>query len=608
MDTFSQTSQASQDTQTGTHDTQASQTSQDTQKGTHDTQASQGDTPKYTLTENGAVALDTSGSHIVDYFMMYSRTLSKEQNYQYIEKCWTIDPKKTVAIIFNGRDRLKGKKEKTVSNQAMLWLRDNKPYTYMNNIMTYVNNYGRWKDLLYICYENEGDGIINKNYELTLFADKLREDITSLKISELVAEADAATGTDAAEDTKVARKVARKVDSVSLCAKWAPSENDRNDSRKQFAKKIATILYDKDDTKKMEKYRKEYLVPLRKKIAIVESLMCNNEWDKINYEGVPGVASRKLHMAFNKHDSKRYCEYLAKVRKGDAKINVTGILPHELANYYVNLRNTHEYVDDEAVDEDANAANAYKENETIELQWRTIVNDVKSCGILGNSLAIIDLSGSMFSASNGSIPAQVAISLGIITSQCCNGMFKNKFITFSAEPELVSLIPDDLYKEYADRGEEPSLYTCFNSLMKVDYGYNTDFVKSCDMVIKYGKDNNISDEDMPRKLFIFTDMQFDEATTGEEGRGCVETLYKTIKKRFVAAGYTPPKFIFWNLNSSHKESFPVNCKTEGVAMISGFSEQLLKIFMTYDEFKPELIVEEILAPYLKDIFIDDSEL
>jgi hypothetical protein len=259
--------------------------------------------------------------------------------------------------------------------------------------------------------------MIHKNYELTLFADKLREDITSLKISELVAEADAAT---AAEDTKVARKV----DSVSLCAKWAPSENDRNDSRKQFAKKIATILYDKDDKKKMEKYRKEYLVPLRKKIAIVESLMCNNEWDKINYEGVPGVASRKLHMAFNKHDSERYCEYLAKVRSGDAKINVTGILPHELANYYVNLRNTHEYVDEDA----ANAANAYKENETIELQWRTIVNDVKSCGILGNSLAIIDLSGSMFSASNGSIPAQVAISLGIITSQCCNGMFLNKFI------------------------------------------------------------------------------------------------------------------------------------------------------------------------------------
>ena len=546
-------------------------------------------TPKYTCTENGAIALDTSGSPIVDYFMMYTRTITKEQSYDYIENCWKISPEKTVAIIFNGRDRLKGKKEKRVSNQAMLWLRNNKPYTYMSNILTYINKYGRWKDLLNICYENEGDGMINKNYELTLFADKLRDDLYDLKSETVRVAADAAEEKD--NETKETK--AKKV-SVSLCAKWAPSENDRNDQRKHFAKKLATILYGKDDDKKMEKYRKEYLAPLRKKINIIEALMCNNEWDKINYECVPGVASRRLHNVFNKHDSERYCEYLAKVRSGDAKINVTGILPHELANYYVNLRNTQD---------------EYEENETIELQWKTILDNVKSCGILGNSLALIDLSGSMFSASNGSIPAQVAISLGIITSQCCNGMFKNKFITFSADPELVSLIPDELYKEYTDKGIEPSLYTCFKSLIDVDYGFNTDFVKSCDMIIKYGKDNNINDEDMPKKLFIFTDMQFDEATTdnNKENNG-IETLYKTIVKMFKAANYTAPKFIFWNLNSSHKQSFPVNCKTEGTAMISGFSEQLLKIFMTYDEFKPDLIVDEILAQYLPEITIDDTEI
>jgi len=556
-------------------------------------------TSTFTRTENGAVALDTSGNHIVDYFMMYTRTLTKEQNYQFLEKCWAINPQKTVAIIFNGRDRLKGKKEKTVSNQAMLWLRDNKPYTYMNNILTYANKYGRWKDLLYICYENSGDGMIRNNYELTLFADKLREDLSDLKIQELVeAEAveavEAVEATDATEaDAKKTSKQSKKTNSVSLCAKWAPSENDRNDTRKQFAKKIASILYDKEDSKKMEKYRKEYLVPLRKKINIVETLMCNNEWDKINYEGVPGVASRRLHKAFSNHDSDRYCDYLAKVRSGDAKINVAGILPHELANYYVNLRNTQD---------------EFEANETIELQWKTIVDDVKKCGILGNSLAIIDLSGSMFSASNGSIPAQVAIALGIITSQCCKGLFKNKFITFSANPELVSLIPDADYAEYTEKGIEPSLYTCFKSLVQVEFGYNTDFVKCCEMIIKYGKEHDINDEDMPKKLFIYTDMQFDEATTESKENNTIETLYKTIVKMFKAANYTAPKFIFWNLNSSHKESFPVNCKTEGTAMISGFSEQLLKIFMTYDEFKPELIVEEILAPYLPEIFIDDSEI
>jgi len=554
----------------------------------------------FTRTENGAVALDTSGNHIVDYFMMYTRTLTKEQNHQFLEKCWAINPQKTVAVIFNGRDRLKGKKEKTVSNQAMLWLRNNKPYTYMNNIITYINKYGRWKDLLYICYENSGDGIIHKHYELTLFANKLREDLMDLKIQEMRDEeavAEAAT-TTVANEAAVADKP-KKINSVSLCAKWSPSENDRNDRRKQFAKKIATILYGKEDTKKMEKYRKEYLVPLRNKINIVETLMCNNEWDKINYEGVPGVASRRLHKAFSNHDSERYCEYLAKVRSGNAKINVAGILPHELANYYINLRNTQD---------------EFEENETIELQWKTIVDNIKNSGsdgsgsdVLGNSLAIIDLSGSMFSASNGSIPAQVAIALGIITSQCCKGMFKNKFITFSENPELVSLIPDAEYAEYVEKGTEPSLYTCFKSLVEVEFGFNTDFVKCCEMIIKYGKDNNICDEDMPNKLFIYTDMQFDEATSDNTENNGIEVLYKTIVKMFKASDYTPPKFIFWNLNSSHKETFPVNCKTEGTAMISGFSEQLLKIFMTYDEFKPELIVEEILAPYLSEIFIDDTE-
>ena len=42
-------------------------------------------------------------------------------------------------------------------------------------------------------------------------------------------------------------------------------------------------------------------------------------------------------------------------------------------------------------------------------------------------------------------------------------------------------------------------------------------------------------------------------------------------------------------------------------MVSGFSEQLLKIFMKYDNFDPNYIVDEILEPYIKNIIIDDDE-
>ena len=74
----------------------------------------------YTKTTNGAVSLKSTGKIIVDYFMLFVRDLDKKISYEYLEKCWKEDPKKTVAIIFNGRDRLNGKKEKKVANQAMI--------------------------------------------------------------------------------------------------------------------------------------------------------------------------------------------------------------------------------------------------------------------------------------------------------------------------------------------------------------------------------------------------------------------------------------------------------------------------------------------------------
>ena len=516
----------------------------------------------YTTTINEGISLKTTSNNIVDYFMMFMRGLDENESIEYLEKCWIDNPKKTIAIIFNGRDRISGKKEKRVSNNALLWLRSAKPKTYKLNIKNYINKYGCWKDLLYICYHNKSSIPCDRNFELYLFVEQLIKDKSDLL-----------------EDKY-----------VSLCAKWSPSENDRNDKRLQFAKKIASILYDKSDGNKMEKYRKEYLVPLRKKINIVESLMCNNEWDKIKYETVPGVASKRLLNAFMIHDEERYRKYLLDVRNGVKEIKITGILPHELSKYYIDSKCD---VDD------------YKENETIELQWRAIIENVKKCGTFSNSLSIVDLSGSMFSATNGSIPAQVAISLGIITSICCEGMFKNKFITFSESPELISLIPDEKFKyepEYI-----PSLFESYKALKNINCGYSTDFVKCCEKIINFGNDNNIQDEDMPKKLFVFTDMQFDNVSTDCE-KIPIKTVYEHIKNMFSNSGYTPPKFIFWNLSTDHKETFPVNCDTDGVVLVSGFSEQLLKILMNYDEINPEKMVDEILEPYIKKIIISDEDI
>lgn len=495
-------------------------------------------------TENGAISLKTSENIIVDYFMMFSRTLNIELNDKYLEECWNNNPYQTLAIIFNGRDRVNGKKEKKISNDCMLWIRRNKPYTYKLNILNYINKYGCWKDLIYISNKiSKTTDLFSYKYELELFADKLKED----------------------------KKLLNENKDISLCAKWCPSENDRNDKIRFYAHKIASLLYSKDDNKnKMEKYRKEYLVPLRKKIEITETLMCNKEWNLISYPNVPSIASKKYSKTFLKHDNIRYLKYLQDVRNGKKKINITGILPHELLKYYLNNDNP---------------------NETIELQWKTIIDNIKSSGILKNAIPIIDMSGSMFSASNGDIPARCAISLGILISLCCEGKFNKKIISFSENPTIIDL-------------KSESLFDCFKQLIKIPAGYNTNFISCSELIINLGKMFSIPDEEMPKKLVVLTDMQFDKVTDNPYD---LNTTYEHIIKLFKDNNYTPPKFIFWNLNSDHNETFPVNCNVEGTAMISGFSEQLLKIFMNYDDFNPLLIVEEILKPYIKDIIIHHHE-
>jgi hypothetical protein len=244
------------------------------------------------------------------------------------------------------------------------------------------------------------------------------------------------------------------------------------------------------------------------------------------------------------------------------------------------------------------------------MQWRTIIENVKKSGNFNNTISIVDVSGSMFNASNGSIPAQVAIALGIITSVCCTGNFKNKLITFSEEPEIVTLC--DKLNENSDA--IPTLCECIKNLMKINYGFSTDFVKCNEVIINYAKLFNVPKENMPKKLFVFTDMQFNEASSDsrysnydeDKKTSTLDTIYKTIVKKYEDNNYDAPKFIFWNLNSSSKNVFPVNCDTEGTAVVSGFSEQLLKIFMNYDDFKPEFVINEILEPYMKEVTICDD--
>jgi hypothetical protein len=563
-----------------------------------------------TFTNNGAVSLETTKNNIVDFFMKFSRTISDKDMENYLSLCWKESPEKTVAIIFNGRDRNNGKKEKNISNRAMIWLKNNKPETYKNNIMTYIDKYGCWKDVMYINFNADMDRY--NMFELKLIANKLMED----------------------------KELLLKGENVSLCAKWAPSEKDKYDRRKHSATRIAKILFPEEQKYLMQRYRTEYLTPLREKINIVEKKMCNNEWTDIDYEHVPGVAIKRLKNAFMKHDSEGYNKYLSDVRNGVKSIKVTGILPHELVNYYLELSKNvseREWYNDcngctcdcpcncEKEDKEELEEIKYEINETVELQWKTMVENIKKDGVLNEILPIVDVSGSMFSASNGSVPAQVAIALGLLISECSTGIFKNKVITFSDTPDFHYI-------------EGETLFDRINNITKMNAGTSTNFEATSDLIIDFAKKYGLTQENMPKKLICLTDMQFNSSIgaydeeAGEAGEdyeageyceagedyeaGEVKkpddkliTLHKTIIEKYKKNNYIAPKFIYWDLSGDNRNNntFPVSASEEGTAIISGFSEQLLKIFMKYDEFTPEIIINELLQPYINTIVIDEEE-
>tara|TARA_B110000114_G_scaffold113351_1_gene118921 strand:- start:2935 stop:4167 length:1233 start_codon:yes stop_codon:yes gene_type:complete len=399
----------------------------------------------------------------------------------------------------------------------------------------------------------------NRNYndifESKLFAEKLIEDKTNYDNNE----------------------------SVSLCAKWCPSEKSEYQKKYNIYNKIMYNILDlteqTDIKNKNEYFRKNYLTPLRNKIDIVETKMCKTDWKNINYENVPSIATKKYKNAFMKNDEERYMQYLNNVSKGIQKINVTGILPHELVKYYL-----------EDFDREIDL--------TIENQWKTILDNMKKSELFNELIAVVDVSGSMFSASNGSIPAQVAIALGLLISNCSTGLFKNTVISFHSTPSFHKVTGTSLKEQIL-------------SIINADWGFNTNFEKIADLIIDYGKNNKLENNEMPKKLVILSDMQFDEAVREDndtEKGSELELLYNTFSNKFKKNDYEVPKMIYWNLNSDNSKSFPVNAKVKNTAIISGFSEQLLKIFMTYDDFSPEIILDSILEKYIKEVYIHPDEI
>ena len=200
--------------------------------------------------------------------------------------------------------------------------------------------------------------------------------------------------------------------------------------------------------------------------------MCANDWGRIPYPSVPSRCMHRNKKAFSVHDEDRFQRYLMDALAGKAKMQGKQMYPHELVRAM---------------------SRSQKEDLVAEVQWKVILEDLRQQGSLSNSVALCDVSGSM-----SGVPMEVSIALGLILSELCDGPFHNMVITFHEQPSFHEVQG----KTFRER---------VRNLAGASWGGSTDFSAAMDLILKMALAENVPQSEMPDKLFVFSDMQFNEA-------------------------------------------------------------------------------------------------
>ena len=315
---------------------------------------------------------------------------------------------------------------------------------------------------------------------------------------------------------------------VSLLAKWLPSVNASSTETVLYAKKIAKHFGLNDAS-----YRKA-LVALRAHIRIIENNLREKDYS-FDYSKQPSKAMYKYRKAFIRNDGERYSQFLDKVTTGEAKLHASTLMPYEIITPFFRGN-----VSDE-------------ERKAINTTWIS----QEDFGNTENALAVIDGSGSMYGGVDP-MPATVALSLGIYFAERNKGAFKNHFITFSENPQLVEIKGEDIL-------DKVRYCHGFNEVA------NTNIQKVFELILDAAKKNSVPQDELPKKLYIISDMEFDY---------CAEdaslTNFEYAKKLFAEAGYTLPEIVFWNVASRNRQQ-PVTKNEQGVALVSGCTPRLFSM-------------------------------
>ncbi|KAK4586110.1 hypothetical protein RGQ29_023338 [Quercus rubra] len=584
------------------------------------------------LTENCSPTFLSTGNPCLDFFYHVVPGTSSDDLIQRLELAWAHDPLTTLKLICNLRGvRGTGKSDKQGFYTSSLWLHKSHPKTLALNLKALVH-FGYFKDLPEILYRLLHGSEVRKLAKQAWKENKrakrrspyfkrkrdeaqeeeILEGLEKIFVSEEEENLEMKTVEKISKEQARALRKEREISKakialdrynndphyrflfdcvcdvfaellksdlefmsrgedfkISLAAKWCPTVDSAYDKSLLICEGIARRVFPKESEKEYEgieeahyayrvrdRLRKQVLVPLHKILELPEVFMSAKQWDSLPYNRVASVAMKTYKGLFEKHDKERFEEYLEKVKSGKATIAAGALLPHEIIK---------------SLDEDG--------GQVAELQWERMVSDVAKKGKLTNCIAVCDVSGSM----NGT-PMEVCVALGLLVSELSEEPWKGKLFTFSQDPQL-HLIKGD------------TLLAKTEFIRKMDWGMNTDLQKVFDQILEVAVEAKLTEEQLIKRVFVFSDMEFDSARlntecidlepeeemkrgweTEEETKRGWETDYEVIQRKFREKGYNKaPEVVFWNLRDSR--STPVVANQTGVALVSGFAKNLLTLFL-----------------------------
>jgi hypothetical protein len=278
--------------------------------------------------------------------------------------------------------------------------------------------------------------------------------------------------------------------------------------------------------------------------------MSEQKWTDIEYNKLPSKAGMKYRKAFKKHDEERYGDFLSSLSKGETTVNSSTLMPYEIINKIVKFQR-YGWSSDTAIgfvnDEFTSLYNA---------MWKNLPNYLE--GYEGDTLVVMDTSASM-TWYNDALAMYTCLALGLYFSERNNGPMKNVVAAFNAQPSILELKGDTLCEKIE--------YIFAN----LPIGGNTNIEALFDLILNSAKDADLPADQLPNRIIIVSDMEFDKASTAPGS----ERLFQTITNKWRGTGYRVPHLVFWNVNAKNENS-PMTMSDAGVQFVSGNSPTTFK--------------------------------